>query len=289
VITALYLPPAPVGTISEIVRMVALMDTLALYDQFRTLLGEEGAKRFAQTIGTMIEDAKNAVTKRDFVELRESFESHSGRLDAALARLAEAQARTEERVGNLEAAVARLAEAQVRTEERVGRLEAAVAGLAEAQARTEKSLRELTEIVKGLSARSDRHEGTLLELKFRDRLPSYLGLYLRRAKVLQPADLLDALEPRLERADVEDFLRADVLAQGLVDGAATYVIGEVSYTADANDVERAARRAALLRKADLPAVGLVACEAVHPQTIAYAREQGVRVWADGRLVDERPS
>lgn len=248
--------------------MVALMDTLALYDQFRTLLGEEGAKRFAQTIGTMIEDAKNAVTKRDFVELRESFESHSGRLDAALARLAEAQ---------------------VRTEERVGRLEAAVAGLAEAQARTEKSLRELTEIVKGLSARSDRHEGTLLELKFRDRLPSYLGLYLRRAKVLQPADLLDALEPRLERADVEDFLRADVLAQGLVDGAATYVIGEVSYTADANDVERAARRAALLRKADLPAVGLVACEAVHPQTIAYAREQGVRVWADGRLVDERPS
>jgi hypothetical protein len=54
-------------------------------------------------------------------------------------------------------------------------------------------------------------------------------------------------------------------------------------------VERAARRAALLRKADLPAVGLVACEAVHPQTIAYAREQGVRVWADGRLVDERPS
>ena len=61
---------------------------------------------------------------------------------------------------------------------------------------------------------------------------------------------------------------------------------EVSYTADADDVERAARRAALLRKADLPAVGLVACESVHPQTIAYAREQGVRVWASGRFVDE---
>jgi hypothetical protein len=283
--------------------MVALMDTLALYDQFRTLLGEEGAKRFAQTIGTMIEDAKNAVTKRDFAELRESFESHSSRLEAALAKLAESQAHTEERVGRLEAAVERLAEAQARTEERVGRLEAALDGLAEAQVRAEARLAgvedrlarleavvaELAAAVKGLAIRSDRHEGTLLELKFRDRLPSYLGLYLRRAKVLQPADLLDALEPRLERADVEDFLRADVLAQGLVDGASTYVIGEVSYTADASDVERAARRAALLRKADLPAVGLVACEAVHPQTIAYAREQGVRVWADGRLIDERPS
>jgi len=258
------------------------MDTLALYDQFRTLLGEEGAKRFAQMIGTMIEDAKNAVTKRDFAELRESFESHSSRLEAALTNLAEAQARTEERVGSLEAAVERLAEAQVRAEARL-------AGVEDRLARLEAVVAELAAAVNGLAIRSDRHEGTLLELKFRDRLPSYLGLYLRRAKVLQPADLLDALEPRLEWADVEDFLRADVLAQGLVDGAATYVIGDVSYTANASDVERAARRAALLRKADLPAVGLVACEAVHPQTIAYAREQGVRVWADGRLIDERPS
>jgi len=266
----------------ETVGIVALMDTLALYDQFRTLLGEEGAKRFAQMIGTMIEDAKNAVTKRDFAELRESFESHSSRLEAALTNLAEAQARTEERVGSLEAAVERLAEAQVRAEARL-------AGVEDRLARLEAVVAELAAAVNGLAIRSDRHEGTLLELKFRDRLPSYLGLYLRRAKVLQPADLLDALEPRLEWADVEDFLRADVLAQGLVDGAATYVIGDVSYTANASDVERAARRAALLRKADLPAVGLVACEAVHPQTIAYAREQGVRVWADGRLIDERPS
>ena len=34
-------------------------------------------------------------------------------------------------------------------------------------------------------------------------------------------------------------------------------------------------------------LGLVACEAVHPETVAYAREQGVRVWADGVLLDER--
>lgn len=105
--------------------------------------------------------------------------------------------------------------------------------------------------------------------------------------MLQPADLLDEVEAKLDRPEVEDYLRADVLAQGLVDDKPTYVIGEVSYTADADDVERAARRAALLRKADLPAVGLVACESVHPQTIAYAREQGVRVWASGRFVDEK--
>lgn len=106
--------------------------------------------------------------------------------------------------------------------------------------------------------------------------------------MLQPADLLDDIEPRLESAEVDDFLRADVLAQGTVNGEPTYVVGEVSYTAAASDVERAARRAALLRKASLPAVGLVACEAVHPETVAYAREQGVRIWADGVLLAERP-
>lgn len=106
--------------------------------------------------------------------------------------------------------------------------------------------------------------------------------------IARSADLLDEVEASLESAEVDDFLRADVLAQGTVNGEPTYVIGEVSYTADASDVERAARRAALLRKASLPAVGLVACEAVRPETVAYAREQGVRVWADGVLIDERP-
>lgn len=167
------------------------------------------------------------------------------------------------------------------------RIDSVLERLADAQARTEQSLQELTAVVRGLVIRTDRHEGDLLELRFQRRLPSYLGLYLRRAKVLQPADLLDEVEAKLDRPEVEDYLRADVLAQGLVDDKPTYVIGEVSYTADADDVERAARRAARLRKADLPAVGLVACESVHPQTIAYAREQGVRVGARGRFVDEK--
>ncbi len=321
--------------------MVAMMDTLAIYEQFRAVLGEERAKGFAQTLGTMIEEAKNAATKEDIRLLRESLDAGISKLDAALAKLAEAQARTEVRVGGLEEAmqklaeaqarteervgglelrmgcleevmqklaeaqarteervgglevrmgrleevVQKLAEAQVRTEERVGGLEAAMQKLAEAQARTEERLVRLEAVIEKLIVRSDRHEGKLLELSFRERLPSYLGLFLRRAKVLQPADLLDELEPRLDRAEVEDFLRADVLARGAVDGQPTYVVGEVSYTAHASDVERAARRAALVRKADLPAVGLVACETVQPETLAYAREQRVRVWADGRFVD----
>jgi len=268
--------------------MVAMMDTLAIYEQFRSVLGEERAKGFAQTLGTMIEEAKNAATKEDIRLLRESLDASTSRLEVALTKLAESQARTEERVGRLEERVSGL-------EDRVSRLEDAVAKLAEAQVKTEERLGRLEEtverlakVVERLVVRSDRHEGTLLELRFRERLPSYLGLFLRRAKVLQPADLLDDLEPRLERSEVEDFLRADVLASGAVNGEMTYVVGEVSYTAHASDIERAARRAGFLRKADFPALALVACETVQPETLAYAREQGVRVWSEGVFVDEPP-
>jgi len=242
--------------------MVAFMDTLSIYEQFRASLGEEKAKVFAQTLGTMIEEAKNAATKDDLRLVHESLDASTARLD------------------RLEQTVQKLAEAQVRTEARLDRLEQTVEKLAE-------RMDQLTAVVEKLVIRSDRHEGTLLELKFRDRLPSYLGRYLRRAKVMQPADLLDEVEASLESAEVDDFLRADVLAQGTVDGEPTYVIGEVSYTADAGDIERAARRAALMRKATLAAVGLVACEAARPETLAYAREQGVRVWLDGVLLAER--
>jgi hypothetical protein len=281
------------------VTMVAVMNTLAIYEQFRTVLGEERAKSFAETIGTMIEDAKNTATKEDFRILRESADANAARLEAALARLAESHARSEDRLVRLEQTVQKLAdaqartevrveglaEAQARTEARLDRLEETVQKLAEAQARTETKLEQLIEIVTKLVIRSDRHEGDLLELKFRDRLPSYLGRLLRKAKVIEAAELIDAIEPTVGEVAVDDFLRSDVVATGTLNGSSVYLIGEISYTANEDDVMRAARRTACLVKAGLPAVGLVACEKISPQTAEYASKEGVRVWLDGRMLD----
>ena len=300
--------------------MVTVMNTLAIYEQFRTVLGEERAKSFAETIGTMIEDAKNTATKEDFRILRESADANTARLEAALARLAESQARSEDRLVRLEqtvqnladaqarsedrlvrleqtvqklaeaqarteARVEGLADAQTRTEARLDRLEETVQKLAEAQTRTEAKLEQLIEIVTKLVIRSDRHEGDLLELKFRDRLPSFLGRLLRKAKVIEAAELIDAIEPTVGAVAVDDFLRSDVVATGTLDGSSVYLVGEISYTADEDDVMRAARRTACLVKAGLPAVGLVACEKISPQTAEYASKEGVRVWLDGRMLD----
>jgi multidrug efflux pump subunit AcrA (membrane-fusion protein) len=286
--------------------MVALMNTFAIYEQFRAVLGEDAAKGFAQTLGTMLEEARNAATKDDVRILRESMSADVSRLEGAMTNLAQAQARTESRIEELAQAQARtesrieeLAQAQARTESQIeelsqaqARTESRIEELSQAQARTESQVEKLADtmtsfstILNQLVIRSDRHEGKLLELGFRDRLPAYLGRFLRKGQVIQASDLLDQIEPTLAEAAVDDFLRADVVAAGMVEGKPTYLVGEVSYTVDADDVMRAARRAACLVKAGLPAIPLVACEKISPQTTAYARQEGVRVWVDGSLLD----
>jgi hypothetical protein len=114
--------------------MVALVDTLSIYEQFRAALGEEKAKVFAQTLGMMIEEAKNAATKDDIRLVRESLDANTARADAALATLAEAQVRAEARLAGVE--------------NRLAGLEAVVA--------------ELVAAIKGLAIHSDRDEGMLL-------------------------------------------------------------------------------------------------------------------------------
>jgi uncharacterized coiled-coil protein SlyX len=286
--------------------MVALMNTFAIYEQFRAVLGEDAAKGFAQTLGTMFEEARNAATKDDVRILRESMSADVSRLEGAMTNLAQAQARTESRIEELvqaqsrtESRIEELAQAQARTESRIeelaqtqARTESRIEELSQAQARTESQVEKLADtmtsfstILNQLVIRSDRHEGKLLELGFRDRLPAYLGRFLRKGQVIQASDLLDQIEPTLAEAAVDDFLRADVVAAGMVEGKPTYLVGEVSYTVDADDVMRAARRAACLVKAGLPAIPLVACEKISPQTTAYARQEGVRIWVDGSLLD----
>lgn len=235
------------------------------------------------------------------------------RTETRLEQLAEAQARTETRLEQLTHAQARtetrleqLAEAQVRTETRLEQLTEAqartetrletlagdVSQLTAAQRFTEQAISRLVEsegqmqqALTRLTIRTDSVVGRTLELQFRDRIASYLGLFMRRCRLVDTATLIETLEPHLDRRELADVIRADAIASGQIDGQPSHVVVEVSAAADVDDIDRARRRAGLLRRAGLAAVPIVACELISPESRAYAKQFDVLIWLDGRIME----
>lgn len=264
------------------------MNTYRIYEDLRSSLGEEAAKSLAHTLGPMFEELGNTVTKAEFREL-----------NATVGRLAEAQERTEERVSQLAEGQASLVAAQVRTEAQVAELtkaqvrtESRLAELTASQTQTQAELTELTKVVRTLVINGERQATRLeavigwnFETRFRDRLTAYLGRFMRRGRLLRNDEVLDSIEQAVDSREADDILRADAIASGLIDGAASHVVVEVSVACGADDIDRAERRAGILRKADLPAVALVACEVISPELVAYARGKQVRIWCNGTVLD----
>jgi hypothetical protein len=80
----------------------------------------------------------------------------------------------------------------------------------------------------------------------------------------------------------EDFKATlgDAVAKSLA-----LTLGTMLEELDTNDIVRAERRAAILRKAGLAAMPLVACAAIAPESLDFAHRSGVHVWCNGSIVD----
>ncbi|MGB9888367.1 MAG: hypothetical protein ACPLTQ_01690 [Anaerolineae bacterium] len=236
-----------------------------------------------------------ARTEAEFQKYREQSEERFARIEAALNRLAEAQARTE-------AQVRELAEAQARLEERVSRLEAIVAelveaqrrtdeaikALAEAQARTEAQLQDLIQVVKGMQDTLAAVKGRQLEFNYHYRAGAYFGPLLRRVRALLPVELESELETRLTMEDFRDLLALDLVVTGhprhLPDAPQVWLAVEISSVVDRRDVERAIRRAELLRRAGLRAIPAVAGEDITVGAQRDAEAHRVLVLQDGQAL-----
>ena len=178
-----------------------------------------------------------------------------------------------------------MTKAQVRTESRLAELTAS-------QTQTHAELTELTKVVRTLVINGERQATRLdavigwnFETRFRDRLTAYLGRFMRRGRLLRNDEVLDSIEQALDSREADDILRADAIASGLIDGAASHVVVEVSVACGVDDIDRAERRAGILRKAGLPAVALVACEVISPELVAYALGKQVRIWCNGTVLE----
>jgi myosin heavy subunit len=287
-----------------------MISTYKIYEDLRQTLDDKAAQQIAHHLGAVYEDLQQTATKSDLAELRGVVKE----LAEAQKELAQAQKRTEQRVEELAEAQKELAEAQKRTEQRVEELAEAqkrteaglnelrgtVNELAQAQKRTEErvgsletALERLAEAVQELSRIARAHEnrlakldGRTLESQFREKASAYLGTVLRRTRVVPVGDLADDLEEVLKPEEWADLVEADVILRGRaqIEGQQyeAYAVVEVSVTLGTEDVERAARRAALLRKKGWKAIAVAAGEEADPRLIETAAAAGVAVLQDGR-------
>jgi hypothetical protein len=229
--------------------------------------------------------ARCVVTAHDALATRSDMHD----LSVAMTALAEQQKLTS-------AEVRELAEQQKLTSAELRGLSHTVADLAEQQKLINVELRglshtvaDLADTVRTLHIRTDKTAGWALEWVVGNRLPAYVGRQIKRCRVVGPMDVIESLEDRpaireLSDEDLDQLRRADLIATGVIDDENIYLVGEVSFTADNDDVLRAARRAAVLRKVGERSQPFVACDAIGSISAELARREGVWIIVEGRLL-----
>ena len=259
---------------------------MATIPQIRDRLLKEFSEPQADLLAHVVTEVYDSLaTKADLHELtgvvRELADAQ-GRTELRVGELADAQGRTELRVEELAAAqkqtalrMGELSEAQKQTERRMGEMSEARRHADVQFGEMSRAVSELAALQQQMLIRLDKNDGRSFELFLRTHLPAYLGRHIRRCRVISADQLLDTVEGRLAEEEVDDLLRADLIATAVVDGTPMHLVGEVSCTADNEDVVRASRRAGHLRKVGLPAMPFVACEAIGPKTLELASRDGL--------------
>jgi X-X-X-Leu-X-X-Gly heptad repeat protein len=201
-------------------------------------------------------------------------------LPGLVRELAEGQQRLAETVAQLTAGLDQLTARVDRLTAGLDQLTATVAHLAEGQERQGERL-------DGLVVQRGEMRGWALEQRYRTYAPAYFGRFLRQVQLVHIGRLADALRERLGEGELAEVLLADIILTGRLPAptgpSAIWVVLEVSATVDRRDVERAQRRAALLRQAHYPAVAVAAGPAATAGAYGAASELGVAVLLDGRI------
>ena len=226
-------------------------------------------------------------------------------LAARVDQLAAAQVRTEERLNALIVRMDELAQRVDALAVRMDELTQRVDALAAAQERTNQQLATLTErvdalaeqvstLVKRMGTMADQLNevrGWALEARYRSSAPSYFAPIARRLHALSQEEVAQTLERAvtdglLSNDDADDIELADIVCRGRRrdNDSPTYLVVEVSAGVGTNDVERAARRAALLAKSGTPALPLVAGLWLNEGAQHRAPELGVWQVHDGVVV-----
>jgi exonuclease VII small subunit len=219
------------------------------------------------------------VTREDFQELKD-----------AVAKLAQAQARTEQAVQQLASSVTRLEEAQARTEQRVeelaqaqARTEQAVQQLAssvtrleEAQARTEQAVQQLARQVGGLSETVGGDIEDIAYIVLHDVLKREFGW---NVGVLERC--WQQWNGHMEEVNVFGQAQDPTHPESPI-----WIVGEAKHNVTLREVERFAQQVERARQHLTGTLfPVVFCYRARPEVQARLRELGIRlVFSYGRLV-----
>jgi len=148
--------------------------------------------------------------------------------------------------------------------------------------RMEEDVADLKKIVKRLQDDVASLKGDNFERKVRERAPSYFGRILRRIKTIDYDTLGNILDEAIDKGIITEdekmeLLRIDGVLKGKrpKDGQEMWLVFEASCVVNKEDVERAKRRAVILKRAiGKPVVAVVIGEK-HAVSEEYADEQGV--------------
>jgi cell division protein FtsB len=198
------------------------------------------------------------------------------RLTAQVAELVDAQKRTDAQIATLTDQIAALTQAVQRLTEDVSTLKTQVGTLTEDSGTLKADVATLKVDVHTLKDDVGSLKGKNLEIHYRMHSSPFFGTLLRHPYVLAPHEVADLLDDAVDRGvlsvdETVEIRRADMVVRGTRrrDSTPMYLVVEVSWVVDTDDVERAARRAALLAKTGLTVLPVCVFHAI-PATDSIA-------------------
>ena len=134
-------------------------------------------------------------------------------------------------------------------------------------------------------------KGMSLERQYADHAPSYFRKIVRRLHKLSSEELAVIVDDAVDAGQItpreaDDLVAADIVVRGrrTAGQSDVYLVVGVSWGVGKDDVERAARRAAILAKLGIPTLAAVAGEFVTADAAELARTEGVWQVMDGRVI-----
>ncbi|MBV7334593.1 hypothetical protein KFU94_41425 [Chloroflexi bacterium TSY] len=174
--------------------------------------------------------------------------------------MAESQDRTDRQI-------ARLIAAQERMDSDIKELKYDVSVLKEDMRGVKEDVSVLKEDMHGVKNELSSLRGSALETRYTRNAHGYFSRWLRKIRVVLPLNSYSSFEDLLEEKPLEeirDVLLLDLIVRGrapqLPEHSEVYLAVEVSAVIDRTDVDRARKRAGLMRKADLFTLPVVAGE-----------------------------